>query len=63
MVERFGAAYAASVTFLIPIFGMIWGAAFLGETITPALIAGCAIVLFGTALASEKLGWMLTRSA
>ncbi len=63
LVERFGAAYAASVTFLIPIFGMIWGAAFLGETITPAMIAGCAIVLFGTALASEKLGWMLTRSA
>jgi hypothetical protein len=63
LVERFGAAYAASVTFLIPIFGMIWGAAFLGETITPAMIAGCAIVLFGTALASGRLGWMLTRSA
>lgn len=42
---------------------MIWGAAFLGEAITPVMIAGCAIVLFGTALASGKLGWMLTRSA
>jgi drug/metabolite transporter (DMT)-like permease len=63
LVERVGAAYAASVTFLIPIFGMIWGAAFLGEPITSVMIAGCAIVLFGTALASGKLGWMLTRSA
>jgi len=63
LVERVGAAYAASVTFLIPIFGIIWGAAFLGETITSVMIAGCAIVLFGTALASGKLGWMLTRSA
>jgi len=63
LVERVGAAYAASVTFLIPIFGIIWGAAFLGETITSVMIGGCAIVLFGTALASGKLGWMLTRSA
>src|SRR5258708_9215437 len=52
LAERVGAAYAASVTFLIHIFGIIWGAAFLGEAITPVMIAGCAIVLFGTALAS-----------
>jgi drug/metabolite transporter (DMT)-like permease len=63
LVERVGAAYAASVTFLIPIFGMIWGAAFLGETITSLTIAGCAIVLFGTALASGKLRWMPVRRA
>jgi drug/metabolite transporter (DMT)-like permease len=63
LVERVGAAYAASVTFLIPIFGMIWGAAFLGETITSVMIAGCAIVLFGTVMASGKLGGMLTRRA
>lgn len=62
LVERAGAAYAASVTFLIPIFGVIWGAVFLGEAITPVMIAGCAIVLFGTAMASGKLGGMLTRS-
>ena len=31
LAERVGAAYAASVTFLIHIFGIIWGAAFLGE--------------------------------
>ncbi|MGF6727723.1 drug/metabolite transporter (DMT)-like permease [Paraburkholderia sp. GAS41] len=62
LVERVSAAYAASVTFLIPIFGMVWGAVFLGEAITSVMIAGCAIVLFGTALASGKLGWMLARS-
>ncbi|ABE36619.1 eamA-like transporter family protein [Paraburkholderia xenovorans LB400] len=63
LVERVGASYAASVTFLIPIFGMIWGAAFLGEVITSVMIADCAIVLFGTALASGKLRWMLGRRA
>lgn len=63
LVERAGAAYAASVTFLIPIFGVIWGAAFLSESITPTMIAGCAIILCGTGLASGKLRWMLPRSA
>lgn len=63
LVERVSAAYAASVTFLIPIFGMVWGTAFLGEPITSVMVGGCAIVLFGTALASGKLGWMLARSA
>lgn len=55
LIERVGAAYAASVTFLIPVFGLLWGALFLGEKITPPMLAGCAIVLLGTALASGKL--------
>jgi drug/metabolite transporter (DMT)-like permease len=63
LVEHVGAAYAASVTFLIPIFGMIWGAAFLGEKVAAMMIAGCAIVLFGTALASGRLRSILTRNA
>lgn len=63
LVEHVGAAYAASVTFLIPIFGMIWGAVFLGEKITSMMIIGCAIVLAGTAMATGKLSWMLPRRA
>ncbi|PFH08472.1 threonine/homoserine efflux transporter RhtA [Collimonas sp. PA-H2] len=55
LIERVGAAYAASVTFLIPVFGLIWGALFLGEKVTPSMLAGCAVVLLGTALASGKL--------
>jgi drug/metabolite transporter (DMT)-like permease len=54
LIERVGAAYAASVTFLIPIFGLIWGAVFLEEKVTPTMLAGCAITLLGTALASGK---------
>ncbi|TDV11085.1 DMT family transporter [Paraburkholderia caballeronis] len=63
LVEHAGSAYAASVTFLIPIFGMIWGRVFLGETITPPMLAGCAIVLFGTALASGKIRLWTARQA
>lgn len=55
LIERVGAAYAASVTFLIPIFGLVWGAVFLGEEITSMVLTGCAIILFGTALASGRL--------
>lgn len=55
LVENVGASYAASVTFVIPIFGVLWGAVFLGEKISPAMIVGGAIILLGTALASGKL--------
>jgi hypothetical protein len=41
---------ALTVTFLIPAFGMLWGAVFLGETITLTMSAGCGLVLLGTAL-------------
>jgi drug/metabolite transporter (DMT)-like permease len=40
------------VTFLIPVFGILWGAIFLDEPITLALAGSCALVLFGTALAT-----------
>ncbi|HML80678.1 MAG: DMT family transporter [Betaproteobacteria bacterium] len=54
LVAQVGAAYAASVTFLIPVFGMLWGALFLQEAVTGAMLAGCAIILAGTALASGQ---------
>ncbi|SFA70254.1 Threonine/homoserine efflux transporter RhtA [Collimonas sp. OK607] len=55
LLDRVGSAYAASVTFLIPIFGVIWGAVFLKEAVTVSMILGCLIILFGTALATGKL--------
>ena len=63
LVEHVGAAYAASVTFLIPIFGVLWGALFLAENITLATVVGCAIILFGIALTSGKLKGLLERKA
>jgi drug/metabolite transporter (DMT)-like permease len=56
LIEHVGAAYATSVTFLIPVFGMVWGALFLGERVSASMLAGCVVVLFGTAVASGKLG-------
>lgn len=63
LIERAGAAYAASVTFVIPIFGVLWGALFLGEQVTPTTIVGGLIIIFGTALTSGKLSWMVPKRA
>lgn len=52
LIARIGAARTVSVTFLIPAFGVLWGAVFLGEAITPTLLLGCTTILAGTALAS-----------
>jgi len=46
-----GPTAAVSVTFLVPIFGVVWGAWFLDESITPSIAIGAAIILVGTALA------------
>lgn len=63
LIERAGSAYAASVTFLIPVFGLVWGALFLAERVTPMMITGCLIVLLGTGLASGRLSLPSARRA
>lgn len=52
LVAVAGPARAMTVTFVIPLFGILWGALFLGEHVSLAMLAGCAIVLAGTALAT-----------
>ncbi len=48
LMQDVGPTRTFTVTFLIPLFGMLWAALFLGETITPAMVAGCALVISGT---------------
>jgi drug/metabolite transporter (DMT)-like permease len=45
-----------SVAFLIPVFGMLWGALVLGERVTPGMLAGCAVILLGTSLVIGLIG-------
>jgi drug/metabolite transporter (DMT)-like permease len=47
-----GPARAITVTFVIPIFGILWGALFLSERVSAGMAVACAIVLVGTALAT-----------
>jgi len=51
LIANIGALRAASVTFLIPLFAVLWGGLFLGESITRDMIVGGTIILIGTALA------------
>ena len=48
---------ALSVTFLIPVFGVLWGVLLLGERLGGHLLLGGTLVLLGTALANGLLKW------
>ena len=52
LIANAGPANAISVTYLVPIFAVAWGGLFLGETLTWPVVAGCAVVFAGTALAT-----------
>lgn len=54
LVTDIGAAGALTVTYLIPIFGVAWGALFLGETVSLVMLAGAALVLLGTFFVLRK---------
>ena len=53
LIADFGAASALTVTLLIPVFAALWGVWILNEPITWAIVSGGALVLAGTALATE----------
>ena len=55
LISRVGPARAISVTFLIPAFAALWGFVVLGEVPTVEMLAGCAVILLGTALAAGAL--------
>ncbi len=50
LIEEIGAAQTLSVGFLIPVFGVLWGALFLHEAVTPRTVIGGLVVLIGMAL-------------
>jgi drug/metabolite transporter (DMT)-like permease len=52
LITEVGAAPALTVTFLIPVFGILWGHLFLGEPVNWQMGLGAGIVLCGTALAT-----------
>ncbi|HEY5897219.1 MAG TPA: DMT family transporter, partial [Burkholderiales bacterium] len=50
LIADIGASAALTVTYLIPVFGMLWGALFLHEAITLTMLGGAALVVAGTLL-------------
>ena len=57
LIERVGASRAVTVTFLVPVFGTLWGALFLGESVTVSMLLGGAVVLLGTGLSTGVIRW------
>jgi len=50
LIADVGPTKALTVTFLIPVFAMLWGALLIGERVTLSMAAGAAIILAGTFL-------------
>jgi drug/metabolite transporter (DMT)-like permease len=50
LIQDVGPSSALTVTFLSPLFGILWGMLFLGETVGWYTFVGAAIVITGTAL-------------
>jgi drug/metabolite transporter (DMT)-like permease len=60
LIEKAGPSRALTVTFLVPVFALVYGSVFLSEVITPWMI-GCGVVIVcGTALSTGlvRLGWL-----
>ena len=45
LIESVGPTKTLSVTFLIPLFGMVWGAVFLNEQVTAGMLVGLIVIL------------------
>jgi drug/metabolite transporter (DMT)-like permease len=55
LLAHVGSARAMAVLYLIPVFGVVWGALFLRESVTLAMAGGCVVILLGVALTTGML--------
>jgi drug/metabolite transporter (DMT)-like permease len=63
LISEIGPMRTLTVAYLIPLFGVIWGAVFLGEPITPALLGAGALILSGLYLAVQPPAQAAARAA
>ncbi|RPH46315.1 MAG: DMT family transporter [Burkholderiales bacterium] len=57
LLRAIGAVRATSVTFLNPVVAMASAWLYLGEPVTARMVAGCAVILAGTALTLGLVPW------
>jgi len=63
IIEAIGPAKALTVTFLVPVFALLYGVMFLSETITRWTLICGAVILLGTALSTGLLRWPARKAA
>ena len=55
LIENIGPARSLTVTFVVPVFAVIYGSIFLDETVSPWMLLCGAIIVVGTALSANLL--------
>lgn len=53
LIAAVGPTKTSTVTYLLPLFGMVWGALFLGEPLTAGMLAGLALILGSVLLVND----------
>jgi drug/metabolite transporter (DMT)-like permease len=56
LISRIGATALTGVAFVIPVFGVLWGALFLHEQVTARIVTGMLVTLAGTAFTTGLVG-------
>jgi drug/metabolite transporter (DMT)-like permease len=56
LLRELGPSKTITVTFLIPVFGMAWGALFLDETVSLQMLVASGVILLGTSLTIGIIG-------
>jgi len=56
LIASISATALTGVTYVIPVFGLLWGAVFLHEQITLRIVLGMAVTLAGTAFTTGIIG-------
>lgn len=54
LIHRIGAPRAATVTYIIPWFGVVWAWLLLGEALTPSMALAGVLILSGVALSQTR---------
>ena len=54
LIARIGAPRTATVTYLIPLFGVIWAWLLLGEQVTLSVVPAGAVILAGVGLSQQR---------
>ena len=60
LLQNVGASRTTSVTFLVPVFGTLWGVLFFHESLTSGMLVGMVTILASVGLV---VGWKLGRPA
>jgi drug/metabolite transporter (DMT)-like permease len=64
LLAAVGPTKSSTVTYLLPLFGMVWGALFLHEPVTSGMLVGMALVLGSVLLVNDvRVGALVGRRA